>query len=34
MPSEDIYADLTRRITELQQERQGYWQKILKAING
>jgi pSer/pThr/pTyr-binding forkhead associated (FHA) protein len=34
MASEEIYADLTRRITELQQERQGYWQKILKAING
>jgi hypothetical protein len=32
--SEDLYADLTRRITELQRERQGYWQKILKAING
>jgi hypothetical protein len=31
---EEIYADLTRRITELQRERQGHWQKILKAING
>ena len=28
--SEDLYADLTRRITELQRERQGYWQKILR----
>jgi pSer/pThr/pTyr-binding forkhead associated (FHA) protein len=30
----ELYANLTRRITELQRERQGYWQKILKAING
>jgi pSer/pThr/pTyr-binding forkhead associated (FHA) protein len=29
----DTYADLTRRITEIQRERQGYWQSILKAIN-
>jgi pSer/pThr/pTyr-binding forkhead associated (FHA) protein len=34
MASEEIYADLTRRITQLQQERRGYWQKILKAIDG
>ena len=29
-----MYADLTRRITELQKERRGYWQRILKTING
>jgi hypothetical protein len=34
MASEELYADLTRRITEIQRERQGYWQKILKVING
>jgi pSer/pThr/pTyr-binding forkhead associated (FHA) protein len=32
--SEDLYADLTRRITELQRERQGYWQRVLKTISG
>jgi pSer/pThr/pTyr-binding forkhead associated (FHA) protein len=32
--SPDLYIHLTRRITELQRERQGYWQRILKAING
>jgi len=30
----DMYADLTRRITQLQRERRGYWQRILKSING
>jgi pSer/pThr/pTyr-binding forkhead associated (FHA) protein len=30
----EMYADLTRRITELQRERRGYWQRILKTING
>jgi hypothetical protein len=30
----DFYVHLTRRITELQQERQGYWRRILKVING
>jgi hypothetical protein len=30
----EVYADITRRITELQRERRGYWQRILKAING
>ncbi len=30
----EMYAQLTRRITELQGERRGYWQRILKAING
>ena len=34
LDSDELYADLTRRITEIQRERQGYWQKILKAING
>ena len=29
-----MYADITRRITEIQRERRGYWQRILKAING
>jgi pSer/pThr/pTyr-binding forkhead associated (FHA) protein len=29
----EMYADLTRRITQLQNERRGYWQRILKAIN-
>ena len=28
----DLHAVLTKRITELQRERQGYWQKILGAI--
>jgi hypothetical protein len=32
--SAELYADLTRRITELQRERRGYWQRILKTING
>jgi hypothetical protein len=32
--STDMYAEITRRITELQRERSGYWQRILKAING
>jgi hypothetical protein len=32
--STDMYADLTRRISQLQRERRGYWQRILKAING
>jgi pSer/pThr/pTyr-binding forkhead associated (FHA) protein len=36
-PSEgddQIHADLTQRIAQLQRERQGYWQKILSTING
>jgi pSer/pThr/pTyr-binding forkhead associated (FHA) protein len=33
MRAAETYADLARRITEIQQERQGYWQSILKAIN-
>jgi len=33
MSAAETYADLTRRITEIQKERQGYWQSILKAIN-
>jgi hypothetical protein len=28
-----FHLDITRRITELQRERQGYWQRILSAIN-
>jgi pSer/pThr/pTyr-binding forkhead associated (FHA) protein len=32
--SSEMYADLTQRITELQRERRGYWQRILKNING
>jgi hypothetical protein len=32
--SADMYADITRRISELQGQRRGYWQRILKAING
>jgi hypothetical protein len=32
--SAEMYADLTRRITELQRERRGYWQRIRKTING
>jgi pSer/pThr/pTyr-binding forkhead associated (FHA) protein len=32
--SPDLYVHLTRKITELQRERQGYWHRILKAING
>jgi len=31
--SAQIHALLTQRITELQRERQGYWQRILSAIN-
>jgi pSer/pThr/pTyr-binding forkhead associated (FHA) protein len=31
--SPELYAELTRRITELQKERQGYWEKILNVIN-
>jgi pSer/pThr/pTyr-binding forkhead associated (FHA) protein len=34
MESSEMYAALTRRITQLQNERRGYWQRILKAING
>src|SRR5262249_15410682 len=30
--SAEMYADITRRITELQRQRRGYWQRILKAI--
>jgi pSer/pThr/pTyr-binding forkhead associated (FHA) protein len=33
MSTAETYADLTRRITEIQNERQGYWRSILKAIN-
>jgi pSer/pThr/pTyr-binding forkhead associated (FHA) protein len=29
----EFHTILTRRITELQRERQGYWQRILSAIN-
>ncbi|MGZ3432324.1 MAG: hypothetical protein ACXWN0_11615, partial [Isosphaeraceae bacterium] len=29
----ELHSHLTRRITELQRERQSYWQKILSAIN-
>jgi hypothetical protein len=29
----DLHGDLTRRITELRRERQGYWQRILGAIS-
>jgi pSer/pThr/pTyr-binding forkhead associated (FHA) protein len=29
----DLHTHLTQRITELQRERQGYWQRILSAIN-
>jgi hypothetical protein len=32
--SAEVYADITRRITELQRQRRGCWQRILKAING
>jgi hypothetical protein len=32
--SPDLYAELTRRITQLQRERRTYWQRILKTING
>jgi hypothetical protein len=32
--SPDLYVHLARRITEIQRERRGYWQRILKAING
>ena len=34
MSGTEVYSHLTRRITELQRERQGYWQRILKVING
>jgi pSer/pThr/pTyr-binding forkhead associated (FHA) protein len=34
MSGPEMYSHLTRRITELQRERQGYWQRILKVING
>jgi pSer/pThr/pTyr-binding forkhead associated (FHA) protein len=30
---QQIHALLTRRIAELQRERQGYWQRILRTIN-
>ncbi len=33
MSAAETYADLTRRIQEIQNERQGYWQSILKVIN-
>jgi hypothetical protein len=29
----EMHARLTKRIAELQRERQGYWQKILKTIS-
>jgi hypothetical protein len=29
----ELHSLLTKRITELQQERRGYWQKILGAIS-
>ncbi|MGA7500836.1 MAG: hypothetical protein WBX00_29250, partial [Isosphaeraceae bacterium] len=29
----ELHSHLTRRITELQRERQSYWRKILSAIN-
>jgi hypothetical protein len=29
----DTYADLARRIAEIQRERQGYWKTILKVVN-
>jgi pSer/pThr/pTyr-binding forkhead associated (FHA) protein len=32
--SADMYAEITRRIAELQGQRRGYWQRILKVING
>jgi pSer/pThr/pTyr-binding forkhead associated (FHA) protein len=31
---EDVHALLTQRIAQLQRERQGYWQRILRTING
>ncbi len=31
--SPEMYADLTRRITQLQRERRGYWERILKTIS-
>ena len=34
MSGPEMYAHLTRKITDLQRERQGYWQRILKVING
>jgi pSer/pThr/pTyr-binding forkhead associated (FHA) protein len=29
----EVFAHLTRRISELQRERQGYWQRILSALH-
>ncbi len=29
----EVHGDLTQRITQLQRERQGYWQSILKTIS-
>jgi pSer/pThr/pTyr-binding forkhead associated (FHA) protein len=34
MERAEMYADITRRITELQRQRRGYWRRILKAISG
>lgn len=34
LESTEMYADITRRITEIQRERRGYWQRILEVING
>jgi hypothetical protein len=34
LPSTEMYADLTRRISQLQSERRGYWERILKTISG
>ena len=31
--SDAVHGMLTQRIAELQQERQGYWQKIIGMIN-
>jgi hypothetical protein len=28
-----VHGDLTRRISKLERERYGYWQRILRAIN-
>jgi hypothetical protein len=33
MDQAKFHTDLTKRISELQRERQGYWQRILGAIN-
>jgi pSer/pThr/pTyr-binding forkhead associated (FHA) protein len=30
----ETYADLTRRISELQHKRRGYWERILKTLGG